>query len=285
MAYYFIKSTTKVGSFKIVNEAKMAEEEEEGYWTPLEKHIRDYLFWPITRVFGLIPYFANILTISRFFITFWAALDFLFYHNSIGHQIWFITGAWITDLLDGPTARNNDNVTAFGTIADHTADFFLALWTFFLCFYITFDLYSKGLFEKLAVVMLSTTLSLTIVGMFLVAIGELLLKREKRAERPHQPYFDFWREFLLKDLITTFSARVHTFFTGFGATIYLVGAIWKYDPYFYVGAIFLMIQLVSLGIYLHETFQARYEGRAYKIRRGLEKRVTELEEIFKKRKN
>lgn len=261
-------------------------EDKEGYWTPLEKYIRDWFFdrIRITRILGLVPHCANILTVSRFFITFWAVLDFLFYYNSIERQVWFLASAWSTDFLDGPTARNNKNVTAFGTIADHMADFILILWMLFLGFYITLDFNVVNPLEKFAIIMLYTVLSLTTMGIFLVAIGMWLFKREKRIERLNQLYIDFVKEFLLKDLVITFGARVHTWFTAFGIVFYLIGAIWKHNFYLYSGAALLIVQMVSMGFYLHEVFQARYEDRMYKIRRGLEKKIERLEEALKRRK-
>lgn len=257
----------------------------EGYWTPLEKYVRDYLFTPVTWILGFIPHAANMLTISRLLIVFWAMLDLLFYRNPIERQVWFLTIAWITDLLDGSTARNNNNVTAFGTIADHTADFFLTLWMLFLSFYITLGFSITSPLEELAVIAMYAVLLLTTMGMFLVAIGMWLLKCDKRAERPNQPYFDFMREFLLKDLVTTVGARIHTGLAAFGIIFYLAGAIWKNTLYLQIGVVILTVQLFSMGFYLHEIWQARYEDRAYKIRQGLEKRVKELEEMFKKRKD
>lgn len=262
----------------------MADGEKEGYWTPLEKYIRDYLFTPITWILGFIPYAANILTVSRFLIVFWAILDFLFYRNPIERQVWFLTIAWITDLFDGSTARNNNNITAFGTIADHTADFFLTLWMLFLSFYITLDFFIASPLEELAVITMYAVLLLTTIGMFLVAIGMWLFKRDKRAERPNQPYFEFIQEFLLKDLITTVGARIHTGLAAFGIIFYLAGAIWKNIFYVQVGAVILVVQLFSMGFYLHEIWQARYEDRAYKIRQALEKKIKELEEIFNKKR-
>lgn len=256
----------------------MADEEKEGYWTPLEKYIRDYLFTPITWILRPVPHAANILTISRFLIVFWAMLDLLFYRNPIERQIWFLTVAWATDLLDGSTARNNNDITAFGTIADHAADFFLTFWMLFLSFYLT------ALLGGLAGIMMFTILSLTAMGTILVALGMWLFMRGKRSERPNQPHFDFMREFLLKDLVTTISARIHTGLAAFGIIFYLAGAIWKNAFYLQVGAVILVVQLFSMGFYLHEIWQSSYEDRAYKIRQALEKRIKELEEMFKKRK-
>lgn len=264
--------------------AEEKEEKREGYWTPLEKYVRDYLFRPVTWILAFIPHAANILTISRFLIVFWAMLDFLFYHNPIEHQVWFLTVAWITDLLDGPTARNNNNVTAFGTIADHSADFFLTMWMLFLSFYVTFGFHVYSPLEKLAVIALYTKLSLTTIGMFLVVVGMWLFKRDKRTERPDQPYFEFMQEFLLKDLVTTVGARIYTGLAAFGVIFYLAGAIWGNNFFLQTGAVILIVQIFSMGSHIHEIWQARYEDRAYKIRQTLEKRIKELEEIFKKRK-
>lgn len=257
----------------------MAEDKQEGYWTPLEKYVRDYLFTPITWIFRFIPHAANILTISRFLIVFWAVLDFAFYHSPVERQIWFLTIAWITDLLDGSTARNNNDITAFGTIADHAADFLLTLWMLFLSFYLTVQL------GGLAEIMMFTILSLTAIGTILVALGMWSFMREKMRERPIQPYFDFIQEFLLKDLVTTISARIHTGLAAFGIIFYLAGTIWRDTFYLQVGAVILIVQLFSMGFYLHEIWQASYEDRAYKIRQVLEKRIKELEDIFKKRKD
>ncbi len=256
----------------------MTQEEKEGYWTPLEKRHRDWLFKPVTKIFGLVPGAANILTIVGFGILFWAMIDLLCFKNPIGRQVWFIASAWLTDLFDGPVARNNKNVTAFGTIADHTRDFFLILWMVFLSFYVTASL--KGL----ATVLIYSVLVLTVAGMFGVATGMWLYQREKRYERPEQSYSEFINEFLLKDLVTTVGARVHTALTAVGDIFYLAGAIWKNEFYFAVGAVLLVAQLVSLGFYLHEVFQASYEDRVYKIRKAFQKKIERLEEALRRKK-
>lgn len=267
----------------------MAEEEKElaekeGYGTSFEKYIRGWIFRPITWLFRFIPHFANTLTVSRFFITFWAILDFVFYHNPIERQVWFLATGWATDMLDGPMARNNKNVTAFGTIADHTADFILILWMIFLNFYVTHGFEVVSMLEKLAIRIMYTILSLITFGMFLVATGMWLFKREKRKERPDQRYSDFMQEFLLKDLVTTAGARIHTSLAAFGATFYLAGVIWKTDTYIYAGAILLVIQLGFMGYNICEIFHTRYKDRMYKMRQMFQRRVADLEELLRRKK-
>ena len=102
--------------------------------------------------------------------------------------------------------------------------------------------------------------------MFLILLGMWLYQREKRRERREQPYFEFMKEFLLSDLVTTIGARLHTGLTAFGMVFYLAGMLWKNNFYFYTGIILLIIQLVSLGFYLHEVFQAEYEDKVYRMR-------------------
>lgn len=256
----------------------MTDEEKEGYWTPLEKRYRDWFFRPITRILGIIPHAANCLTILGFGILFWAMIDLLYFKNAIGRQVWFLTAAWLTDLFDGPAARNNNDVTAFGTITDHTRDLLLILWMIFLSFYAT------ALLERTAMILMYSILTLTAAGMFGVAIGMYFCQREKRRERPEQPCLEFMREFLLKDLVTTVGARVHTALTAFGMVFYLAGFVWKNEFYFITGAVLMVAQLASLGFYLHEVFQAQYEDRAYKIRMALQRKITELEEMMRRRK-
>ena len=240
----------------------MAEEGKEGYWTPLEKKWRDWFFKriKITDIFAAIGIKANHLTAMGFAVLIWAIFDLFYLKNDIGRQIWFLTLAWITDLLDGPVARNNGNVTASGTLLDHTRDFLLILWMIFLSIYVTKSFGWPALF------IMNAILSVTAVGMFLILLGMWLYQREKRRERQDQPYFEFMKEFLLSDLVTTIGARLHTGITAFGMIFYLAGIIWKNNFYFYTGIIILIIQLVSLGFYLHEVFQAEYEDKVYRMR-------------------
>src|SRR3989338_9488186 len=114
----------------------MVPAEKEGYWTPFEKQVRDYIFLPITWPFKFIPHAANLLTLIGFGILIYAIYDFYIYED-YSRQIWLLTAAWLTDLFDGPIARNNNDVTAFGTAADHIRDYFISFWMLSLGFFIT----------------------------------------------------------------------------------------------------------------------------------------------------
>ncbi|MBI2035739.1 MAG: CDP-alcohol phosphatidyltransferase family protein [Candidatus Liptonbacteria bacterium] len=250
----------------------MAPIEKEGYWTPLEKQVRDYIFLPITWPFKFIPHAANILTMIGFGILFYAIYDFYIY-ESYSRQIWLLTAAWLTDLFDGPIARNNNDVTAFGTAADHIRDYFISFWMLTLAFFITAD--SPQFWPVYWI------LVFTILGLLGVIAGTLLFQKEKRGERPWGGYLDFFREFLLKDLVTSVTARIHTVIMAIGGVFYIAGAALG-DVYAKTGVVILIIQLFVLGFYNHEIHEARYEDRAHKIRNILQEKIRELEEKLKK---
>ncbi len=225
----------------------MTKEKEEDYLTYLDKKIRDWLFKPVTKIFGFIPYAANILTIIGFLTLIFAVIDLLYFKNNIERQIWFLIAAWLTDLIDGPVARNNNNITAFGTIADHTRDSLLIFWMVFLSFYVTVALI---MYAVLTITALGTLLAILLTRLYLI---------KKRQERSSQPYYDFMNEFLLNDLKTTFNARLRTFIVAVGMIFYLAGAIWSNSLYFQIGAALLLIQLVFLGFYLRDVFRMSYQ--------------------------
>lgn len=235
----------------------------EDYLTYLDKRVRDWLFKPITTIFGFIPCAANILTIFGFLTLILAIIDFLYFKNNIERQIWFLIIAWLTDLIDGPTARNNNNVTAFGTIADRSRDFFIVLWTMFLGFYVTISLkyvfHLSYMTSGTISLIMSMVLAVTTIGTIMIPIGSRIYLIKKRRERPDQPYFEFISEFLLNDMVTNFIARFHGFVVAFGMIFYLAGAIWGNFLYFQIGAALLIIQLVIFIFYLCDIFRLSYK--------------------------
>ena len=252
----------------------MADKEREGYWTPLEKMARAHLLWPLTRPLGIIPQAANILTVTGFFILVAAIIDF-YYRRQLERQIWFLTFAWLTDFFDGPIARNNNSVTAFGTAADHTRDYFLGFWMIFLSLHFT---PSVGNFA----ILMHWIFLLSFFGSLGIMCEFWLYSRAKRRERKAQPYSIFLKEFLLNDLVTSATARGHTFVFAAGDIFYIAGIAWEKDFYKVIGAILLVLQLVILGFYLHELWWQKYEDRIYKIRKALQSKIKDPEEILQR---
>lgn len=251
----------------------MEQNSREGFWTPLEKYGRDYLLWPLTRPLGIIPQAANIITIIGFGILGFAIYDF-FKSFSFERQIWLLAAAWLTDFIDGPTARNNNSITAFGTVADHVRDYLIGFWMIALSFYIS---WSHGYWFMYWI------LSITIVGLFGIMFGNMLFQKEKRQEKPDISFFEFYKDFLLKDLVTTITARIQTVILAFGGVFYIAGEVWG-QSYTNAGIVLLLIHLFVIGFYVHEVLQVRYEERAYQIRAALQDEIKKLRAKLKQRK-
>src|SRR6185295_15502785 len=108
-----------------------------------------------------------------------AIVDFYLTRN-FERQIWLLGAAWLTDLFDGPTARNNKNITAFGTAADHIRDYCISFWMVVLAFHIT-----AARHELWPVYWI---LSFTILGLLLIVTHNVLYQREKRKERTQSSF-------------------------------------------------------------------------------------------------
>lgn len=244
----------------------MAPQEKEGYWTPLEKQARDYIFFPITWLFKFFANAANILTVIGFGVLIYAVYDFFIFHD-YERQIWLLAAAWITDLLDGPIARNNNHVTAFGTAADHIRDYCISFWMLALAFFI-----SNANPELWFV---NGILALTILGLLGVFTQTLMYQKEKWKVAEQKSYPAFLRDFLLNDLVTTVTARIHTALLAVAGVLYIVAAVWG-SPYTEISVMLLLVQLFVLGFYIHEIYQAKYEDQAYRLRIALQAEITKL---------
>jgi phosphatidylglycerophosphate synthase len=101
--------------------------------TALEKNWRDWMLQPLTKLFKRSGITANYITYTGFVLVFIAIWMYLANH-SIKSQLMILALAAITDAIDGPTARNNDDVTIKGTWLDHIRDGFLVLWSSYLIY-------------------------------------------------------------------------------------------------------------------------------------------------------
>lgn len=86
---------------------------------------------------------ANIITLVGFIWTLvWiASFAITGFHNRLLHLFIFIIPIGLTDLFDGSTARNNDDVTPLGTLGDHFRDLLYMIFSGYLAFQYGFDGY------------------------------------------------------------------------------------------------------------------------------------------------
>lgn len=102
--------------------------------TALEKNWRDWALKPLTNLFEKTGITANQITYAGFGLILLAIYMYLAKYD-IKWQLLILTVAAISDAIDGPTARNNDNVTIKGTWLDHIRDGFLVAWATYLIYH------------------------------------------------------------------------------------------------------------------------------------------------------
>ncbi len=101
--------------------------------TALEKNWRDWALRPLTALFRILGIRANLVTSVGFILIAWAVW-LHFTGGSLLSQFIFLVLAAVSDAIDGPTARNNDDVTVLGTWLDHLRDLFLIVWSTYLIY-------------------------------------------------------------------------------------------------------------------------------------------------------
>lgn len=96
------------------------------HWTTLgDIDARDKLLWYITRFLHQKGFTANCMTsLGFFFLGTWILLFDILQVRNYWADSTFATIIGLTDFLDGPTARNNNNISAEGTVADYMRDLF-----------------------------------------------------------------------------------------------------------------------------------------------------------------
>lgn len=101
--------------------------------TALEKNWRDWSLRPLTRIFRVLGIRANHITYVGFLLIGFAIWGYFKNYDFI-FQFLILVLAAISDAIDGPTARNNDDVTVLGTWLDHIRDGLLVAWASFLIY-------------------------------------------------------------------------------------------------------------------------------------------------------
>ncbi len=112
---------------------KLVIKRKDDFLTALEKNWRDWSLRPLTRLFRYIGITANHITYIGF-ILIGAAIWMFIKQFPPAWQLTILVLAAISDAIDGPTARNNDNVTILGTWLDHIRDGLLVAWASFLLY-------------------------------------------------------------------------------------------------------------------------------------------------------
>ncbi len=129
-----IKTLKEKGREKRQKIKKLVIKRKDDFLTALEKNWRDAALKPLTDIFKKIGVTANQITYLGFILI---GIAIWLNHNGydLKTQLFILTLAGITDGIDGPTARNNNNVTISGTWLDHIRDGTLMVWASCLVYY------------------------------------------------------------------------------------------------------------------------------------------------------
>jgi phosphatidylglycerophosphate synthase len=132
-----IQKLTEKGKEERQKIKRLVIKRKDDFLTALEKNWRDWSLRPLTAVFHYLGITANQITYVGF-VLIGIAIWMFFRNFPLTLQLAFLALAAISDAIDGPTARNNNNVTILGTWLDHIRDGLLVAWASFLLYQFNF---------------------------------------------------------------------------------------------------------------------------------------------------
>ena len=100
----------------------------EDFLTIFEKTWRDWLLWPLTALLHAIGITPNALTAFGGILIAVSIGGTLTERIAPEMNFWILLAALLTDLVDGPLARNHNMVTVLGIWLDHIRDYAWILW-------------------------------------------------------------------------------------------------------------------------------------------------------------
>ena len=207
------------------------------FLTALEKNWRDALFKPLTTLLWRLGLTANHITIGSFILLI-APIAFHFQNKPLLWQIALLTFIGLCDILDGPMARNNDNVTVLGTWLDHLRDGALVAWG-------TFLLYSYKL-VSLEIILIVWALQLLLIWIIVKDFFVRYLKGLPRIEGV--TVFD---EFTLNDLQASVIGRLQFFCWTVSYLIFGAYLLWPIPWLIPAGHALLILEIIfaSMNIF------------------------------------
>ena len=206
------------------------------FLTTLEKSWRDALLKPVTTILYKIGITANHITFLGLGIVFMSVGSYFLKADLYEQMIFLILGG-LTDFVDGPLARNHNNVTILGTWMDHIRDLLLVVWASYL-------IYGYGLLS-LEVIL--------IIGALQIALGWFTLKdflvKYLKGLPADAEEFDL-RDFTLGNLQATVFGRAQFFFWIAGYVALFASLIYASAFLATLGAAFIILEIIlaALGV-------------------------------------
>lgn len=211
------------------------------FLTALEKSWRDAALRPLTDILWRLGITANRLGWFSVLLLF-IAIYFYFSDKSLNAQLMILLVVALIDGLDGPLARNNNNVTIHGTWLDHIRDGALVAWATYLIY----------LFKLLNPQILIILWSLQIILMWMTLKDFLIRYLQGLSEEEGKILIT---KFSLDNLQASLTGRLQFFSwaTGYG---FLLGSLVLSVPYaIVIGQSFVMLAIIFSALNISESYR------------------------------
>ena len=211
------------------------------FLTALEKNWRDWLFAPLTIFFKFAKIRANYITYVGF-ILIAAAIWMYFKDYGLKWQVLILALAGLSDMIDGPTARNNNDITILGTWLDHIRDGALAAWASFLLY----DYRLLGI-EIIAVIWI-----LQIIMLWILLKDFLIryLQNLSKEEGDHLVY-----KFSLDNLQASIVGRLYFTCWAVGYLFLFLAEIYSIPQFIFAGEILIILEIIFSALAILESYQ------------------------------
>lgn len=184
-----------------------------------------------------------------------------------------------TDLIDGPSARTNDQVTALGTLLDHLRDY-LTLITLF-GFLIALAMYTKNL--TILILLAAAFGGLLFVLAYHVRLMRLFAKETRAHERPSLADWLRWqmtrvRTYALNEYQTKLTGRIQFGALACGVALGLFYFATENATIYILFVVALVVSLMATSYYLYELWGEYYEKlqqRAHIASQHLKERIVD----------
>lgn len=236
--YYMTSGLKPSPSHKIRG---MVIKRKDNFLTALEKNWRDWALRPLTSVFQAIGITANQITYVGFIlIAVGFTLHFLEY--PIQWQLLFLVLAFVSDGIDGPTARNNNNITILGTWLDHIRDGLIIIFATFLIYQ----------FQLLEVEWLMVALGMQIILLWIILKDYLIRYLRGLSKEEEEALADI---FALDNLQASVIGRIQFFSWTLGYIFLLAFLIWPLPILITAGQSLTIIEIIFCGLNIWEAYQ------------------------------
>ena len=213
----------------------------DSFLTALEKNWRDAALQPLTAILWRLGITANRL--GWFSVLLLAiAIYFYFTDESLNTQLLILLIVGLIDGLDGPLARNNNNVTIHGTWLDHLRDGALVAWA-------TYLIYQFNLLN-LQLIIILWSLQLILIW---ITLKDFLIQYLRGLSGIEEKVLI--TKFSLDNLQASLTGRLQFFSwaTGYG---FLLGSLVLPIPYaIIIGQSFVILAIIFSALNISESYQ------------------------------